>query len=143
MILRETSLLKYSTHWESDGVFVQITGIVTVEETFILVQSILTDPRFKNCRYRIYDFTGILRIDQDENSLKSQAAISKSGSFSLKRRTHQIAFVGKNTDHHRRLFQTYSKYMSSPNFELRFFQTIEKAREWTHSFGSPASRPLF
>lgn len=133
MIESEPSLLNYNVTWEPNGVLVQISGIVTFEEAFMVLQKILTDKRLRRCRYRIYNLLGIQRIEHDDRSLLSQAAISKAGTSILRQNRHQIAFVARNSTRHQELFQLYSETMSSPTVQLRFFQNIEDARIWTGS----------
>lgn len=126
-------LMNYRITWEPQGVYIQVNGIMTFEEGFLLFEKLIMDDRFNNKYYRIYNLLSVRHIEYSLEAAQRHGAISKASSSSIRAKKCKIALVARDLPLNRTLFSSYKKSVESSKIMTRFFNNVREARRWAEN----------
>ena len=88
--------MSYKVTWEPRGVYCKFYGLVSVNETFVMLKQIYRDARFANLRYRIVDFVEVDRQQNSQSEINKVLAVNFAHDYSNSQRLS--AYVLSNVD---------------------------------------------
>lgn len=119
--------MPYTNIWEENGLYRFFSGEIAGDEVLSANVGIHSDPRFREARYVINDFTSItghaIETVHTEIYAKSDEIVS-AGKGPLK-----IALVVSGDDQ-QQLAQGYKALMTGSLFDCEVFSRLEDARAW-------------
>jgi len=120
--------MSYTIEWESKGFYRKFSGNVNGMEILHSNFELQIDPKFKDAKYIINDFTEItihsIEIAHADSYAQTDDIISKS------KGKLKIAIV-VNNDSLIEIANYYRKMMKNQMFECEIFECIGDARNWT------------
>ncbi len=124
--------MTHITTWEQEGVFLQFSGTLTLEEIRQCNDELYSDPRFSNVKYQVCDYSDVEQINLTIKETKVLAAIDKGASVSITEM--KVALI--TTD--KQLMELGSQYIETSKklnstWEFCLCDSVEDARKWISS----------
>ena len=119
------------TESNATGVVISFTGVVPGEEVVALNIRLISEQAYSQCRYQVWDFSNVTRLDLTVDDLRNISVQDITGSAINP--TLRTAIVGQpdlfaNRD---KIFLIFEEVWTA--FRPKFFTDFETAREWASS----------
>ena len=121
--------MSYMNTWEKDGLYRKFSESISGEEILESNFELQIDPRFKDIKYIINDFTDV--TDHMIQTEHTQTYASTDEIISHSKGRLKIAIV-VTQDSLIALAKNYQEEMRGKLFECEIFKTIDSAREWVN-----------
>jgi len=121
--------MSYMNAWEKDGLYRKFSESISGEEILESNFELQIDPRFRNIKYIINDFTDV--TDHMIQTEHTQTYASTDEIISHSKGRLKIAIV-VTQDSLVALAKNYQEEMRGKLFECEIFKTIDSAREWVN-----------
>lgn len=118
--------MPFDTTWERRGILTEWWGNATMTEMYQMQERVHGHPDFDDIEYSMHDFTKCVSLSHSGDDAAYAAAID--GAASKSNPTIKIAIVGANAN----IVAFCNEYIFtklSP-YPVRFFRTMNEAREW-------------
>lgn len=121
--------MPYTTNWEKNGIYWQLSGVVTSEEIFNFTNSFYQDPKSDTIKYQIVDCLNIIKFELSDNTMKEVAALDYAASLSI--HNIKVALLINDSDS-KTINQTYINYLHTFNSDwvVKIFDNLNDARQW-------------
>jgi len=121
--------MPYSCTWESKGVYIHFSGIVTLAQVSGSDDAMYEDPRFADIDYFIWDASDVVSLALSDTQVDITAV--RDMGVSLKKDKLKCAFIAK--DH--RLSRQLEQYLAKSRalkipWQMALFSELGQARLW-------------
>jgi hypothetical protein len=118
--------MPYNIHWEENGVFCHLHGYLTISMMVQALEEHTVDPRYKNLRYRIADYTAVTDYSVLPSDMEGLATMD----MAVRTLNPGIldVTVSPNPDH-LALFRHFAARAENQS-RVAFFETLDQARAW-------------
>ncbi|WDE00805.1 hypothetical protein [Thalassomonas actiniarum] len=121
--------MPYTCTWESRGVHIKFTGVVTLQEVCDSDDAMYEDPRFAQIDYFIWDAGEVTSLALSDTQVDITAV--RDMRVSLKKDSLKCAFIAKE----QRLVKQLEQYLAKSQglkicWQMALFNDITRARQW-------------
>lgn len=122
--------MPFKKTWEDRGVYFRQEGAVTGEDLLECAESLCSDERLPNLKYKIIEFVEGREFDVTANSIREVAAVDKRGAeinpaMKVAIVAPSALIVG--------MARMYELSGGDGAWETRVFESMQEAREWVVS----------
>ncbi|SDC65810.1 hypothetical protein [Williamwhitmania taraxaci] len=115
--------MRYNLKWNTTGVEIKITGIVTSNEINLLNGKIIGSPHFERIRYQLWDFSDVKVFENTPEDAVEVASLDRMASRWNPK--CQIVLINTNIEFANYL-DAYTKEISDIGWECSIFKTVEE-----------------
>ena len=122
--------LSYKNNWEQEGIYIELSGILTEADFYDSNMEIYDDERFQHCRYQLVD---ALKVEEVQASVEAmEVVIGMDQVASSYTHNMKIAFVTKNHQL-RKIFSMYVNALICAKWQSMLTDNLEQARQWINN----------
>jgi hypothetical protein len=122
--------MPYCISWKPDGIIWTFHHILTNDDVIQANLDIYGDPRFDDLRYQIVDISGVRQFHVTNDIFDEAAAMDEAAALSNPNLVVAVVATGEEAV---TVAETYEAAMSSSRWEVRIFNSMEKAVQWVRS----------
>jgi ABC-type transporter Mla MlaB component len=123
--------MAHTAVWETKGLWIKYSGVLTADEIIAAINEIAGDPRFDDISYRITDLTQVDRIDSSSTIEDVEKVAAFACALSKNNPNIKHAFV-VNDESMQALAALYEMECEGNSKKIKQFTSIEEARDWTN-----------
>jgi len=119
--------MSYQIVFREKGVIVSFEGEINTQEIIDANSKLFGESRFDDLDYQIFDFTGVHKMEINDNQAKILATLDDNSTIWNSKM--QVALVDTDPNHIKEAIK-YIDLMENTPWKIRIFANLEEAEAW-------------